>query len=828
MFCVKLNKLFNTTFVLNNKMKNDLILKLIIICYLIILVDSRDNNRYKLNSYDITIKINGSGYQSICYRNYGNYPNQTFHINGTHLTNNTCKVYLGEGENVIIMKWDNKINGNNLFYNLPNIMEINLSGSAFTNLDRTFRHCTSVTSIDFSNVDTSSVTLLCALFEGCSSLKSIDLSNLNLSNVNHMHDMFNGCVNLRYINFPNYNESQNIYNTELHLDRNVPSNLVICIDPIKSPKFYNSIINNRSCTAITCDKNWKRKQKNAINCQTNEEIFQNFFNSNISNSTDKKIIIETLINYIKNATFNDLILIDNETLLKQTEEEIYQIASLRNQFINEENITSINLGNCENTLKGIYNTISSDELIMLKIAHIIPGYKTQIIEYSFFDIEGTTINLSICENDPIEYHIPFELNEDIKKYDPKSDFYNDICNQYDSDEGIDMSNYDRKFSFNKNNMSLCESNCEFKEYNEEKKKVICDCKIKSVFNTFDVLDKDQLIYKFSLSKKLFNIEVIKCFKLLFSKKGIVYNIGNYINLTLIIINIIFFSLFCIKGYNSFRSKIKEILIKTVIENKEDKHIKKKNKKNSKFNWENENTTNTNKKQRKKTDPLNNNKKKNCKISFQSSFPPKRNKSLSRQRKSNNKPSKSLTQSKSESKNIITEFDQIMNSKISEMNDYELNFLDYKLAIKYDMRTFCQFYFSLIRMKHLLFFSFLTKTDYNPRPIKYCSFFTNFSLYFAIKTLFFNDSTMHTIYENSGVYDIIIQLPQIIYSSLISTFINSILSFLSNSEKEIVKVKNNTNVTIITKNKYKKLILRIKRKFIFYYILNFLLLFISWF
>ena len=52
--------------------------------------------------------------------------------------------------------------------------------------------------------------------------------------------------------------------------------------------------------------------------------------------------------------------------------------------------------------------------------------------------------------------------------------------------------------------------------------------------------------------------------------------------------------------------------------------------------------------------------------------------------------------------------------------------------------------------NLLLFSFFIKDDYNSQIIKICLFFFSFALYFAINTLFFNDSTMHKIYENEGI------------------------------------------------------------------------------
>ena len=48
--------------------------------------------------------------------------------------------------------------------------------------------------------------------------------------------------------------------------------------------------------------------------------------------------------------------------------------------------------------------------------------------------------------------------------------------------------------------------------------------------------------------------------------------------------------------------------------------------------------------------------------------------------------------------------------------------------------------------------------------------------------------MHKIYEDQGVFNFLFQLPQIIYSSLISSIINIIIKTLSLSQKNIINIK----------------------------------------
>ena len=104
-------------------------------------------------------------------------------------------------------------------------------------------------------------------------------------------------------------------------------------------------------------------------------------------------------------------------------------------------------------------------MIIYKIESKIKGFNIPIIEYVLFNKNGSVkLNLSLCDKMKVEYNIPVSINEtELYKYDPSSDFYNNECNKYPSNSNIDLTLYDRKNEFNNNNLSLCESNCQFKK-----------------------------------------------------------------------------------------------------------------------------------------------------------------------------------------------------------------------------------------------------------------------------------------------------------------------------------------------------------------------------
>ena len=165
------------------------------------------------------------------------------------------------------------------------------------------------------------------------------------------------------------------------------------------------------------------------------------------------------------------------------------------------------------------------------------------------------------------------------------------------------------------------------------------------------------------------------------------------------------------------------------------------------------------------------------------------------------------------------------NNIFEYNDYELNNLIYNQALEIDKRSYFQYYISLLKRKQLIIFTFYTSDDYNSKILKMSLFLFSFSLYYTINALFFDDSTMHKIYEDEGSFDFIYQIPQILYSTIISSVITTLIKYLALSEKNILEIKNKKENVIQTVCIIKKCI---NIKFNFFYLLNFLFLIFFWY
>ena len=159
---------------------------------------------------------------------------------------------------------------------------------------------------------------------------------------------------------------------------------------------------------------------------------------------------------------------------------------------------------------------------------------------------------------------------------------------------------------------------------------------------------------------------------------------------------------------------------------------------------------------------------------------------------------------------------------SSYNDEEMNSLDYEVAKKIDKRTYFQFYLSLIKTKHILIFTFCHISDYNSQMIKIYIFFYTFTINYTVSAMFYSDETMHKIYVEKGKFDFTYQLPQMIYSFIISTILTIVLNYLGFYEGDIIEIKNSKN-----ENDNNRKYFAIKLKVSIFFIITYILIFFIW-
>ena len=534
-----------------------------------------------------------------------------------------------------------------------------------------------------------------------------------------------------------------------------------------------------------------------------------------------------------------------QDLVAADKDIIYQITTSDNQKNNNySNISTINLGECENKLKEIYHIDNNLSLIILKIDYFMPGLLIPVIGYEVYEpINKTQLDLNYCKDITIKLNIPVSINENnIFKHDPNSEYYNDECNRYTTDNGTDILLYDRKNEYIENNLSLCENNCTFKGYDKDTKKALCECETKPKIGLISeiILDDNILSNKFNNTNNYTsNIILMKCIDTLFSKEGLLTNIGSYLLLFTFALNTISIIIFYKCGYHMI-----EKYIDGIIKNKKNEININKNKikinlyeKKKKYKSSSKSVDRHKKigNKRKQSSLISNPLRKNIKNPSKYFKNYKKDKECSRHMSSSKLQVKSfnimLKLEKKENKLLepkVFKFNE--NQKKFVMTKYldcELNSFDYKTALIYDKRVFCQYYFSLLLSKHIILFSFYLVNDYNIKIIKITLFFISFDIYFAINTLFFNGSEIHQIYSDGGEYNIHFFISKIIYSFIISYFIINFIRYFSLSERYLIEIKNENNKNIINDkgNKAKRCLII---KYILFYILSFIFLTIFWF
>ena len=324
-----------------------------------------------------------------------------------------------------------------------------------------------------------------------------------------------------------------------------------------------------------------------------------------------------------------------------------------------------------------------------------------------------------------------------------------------------------------------------------------------------------------------NIKVLKCYKKLFTKKGQSYNIGSYILLSIIFLYIVILIYLIVKDYSILKREIKELFYFSQTNNNNiniNKIVAK--------NFKNKNKNNF-LKSKSSIASINS---KNADSDF--SYPPpifNQFLYINNNKRINKKAPiiiKHLKENRYKYNQIITQKNNSLittNMKLDEklfLTEYELNYCSYKKALLYDKRTFCQYFFCLLKSEHLLFFAIIPSKDYNSQAIKICIFLFTFALFFADNAIFMNEDTIHNIYENQGDLDIIYQIPQIIYSNIISSIIDKIIRFLSLSQDDVINKKKKLRREK-KKNEFVTFFRILFTKYIFFFIISFLLLFLFW-
>ena len=619
----------------------------------------------------------------------------------------------------------------------------------------------------------------------------------------------------------------------------------------------------------------------------------------------------------------------------ETNNVIFQISTVEQQKNSDNpNVSSVDLGECEELLKQQGELSDTDKLLIIKTDIKSDDLTSTYVQYEIYNPKTLEkMSMDICKDVSIGVSVPVNLDQNTKSiidslsqsgynlFDLNDSFYNDICSTYTTENGTDLTLADRKNIIYENTgkIPMCQSGCTLQYFNLTTNKAKCDCPVQVKETIKDIKQinfEKEIIDSFFTTLENSNFLVLKCYKLVFSVKGQLNNYGSYIMSIIYFIFIILLIIYIIKGDSNINAYVQNILIlkfnsksldkskssagKIIKDNKKSLLAKDKSKidhkKNKNDNIKNIKKINVNKnkeKKEKKNEKKNEKKEKknekkgnifskkiHGKENKRKNFPPKRKRfSITKNsnifhkntiykktyEEINNLTSKALKGIKSKPKllkikndnkklkgniniikinnNIKIKKKVIIRPKISQkkinengrinfdeyrnLNDHELNNLEYELARAIDKRTYFQYYLSLSKTKHLILFAFLPMNDYNLKVVKISLLLLSFSLYFTINGFFFSDKTMNKINKVNGAFNIIDQFAPIILSTIITAIINIILRQLSLTEKQILSIKEE-NKYFIAQQKSKKIIICLRVKLILFFFLSFLFMAFFWY
>ena len=427
------------------------------------------------------------------------------------------------------------------------------------------------------------------------------------------------------------------------------------------------------------------------------------------------------------------------------------------------------------------------------------------------------------------YSIPVEINESfVYKYNPDSDYNNEICYQFTTENNTDIILYDRRREFNEYNFSLCESNCKFINYFN--KRAECECPVKSDFNKYLLEEgdsKDNLIFRFHDNNlKLTNFGVLKCFKTLFTKDGFNSNYSSIIYIIFIFCDLAAAAYFCYSDYKPLYSNIQSLadrLDKVQDNNKfKNKNIK-----------QNIITTSGNPPPKIKGEKVENTTSKKQENDLISESSEKKNDNTSKFDLKLKVPTTSLI----DSNNIINSgTDRQLsgqnkengeNAFSSEKNEMEINMLSYSEAQKKDRRSCLEFYLSFLKTRQIIICTFIN--DYNSFIVKLCFILFVFGISLCANTFFFTDEILHLYYINNAKatisQSISIHSVSIIISTVITSIIKSVMSLLTFTDIVIIDIKEVNNIS--REGKINQALIKVTTKSTLFFIINFVVMILCW-
>ena len=654
-----------------------------------------------------------------------------------------------------------------------------------------------------------------------------------------------------------------------------------CVDECKYLYYYNTF-NQYICTDDDqCPSEASfiiRSKRKCVNKCSNDDTYINQYNgeclSSCPSGTEQKILNLCQIKNVATCSSSDFKL-DLEDIIEQENVklvaknyalEFYYTANHISKFTSNNftmvlyknsscidelklNITKIEYDSCIQQLK-VDNNISLEKDLIIAVIDIIrSGIDQPITSFGFFHPEtGEKLDAAkSCSNKNVimyenilniiedEYALQLLKDQKIDIFDLNSDFYIDICFHFDSPNGKDATLQDRLKTFYPN-ITLCDDGCKNKGVNLTSMEAKCECIFHDLLS-INILNNeligDNILVKEAVGEIMdmldnLNLEVLMCYKDVFSFHYFKKNIGGFIVIGLIILETISIVCYYTLTLNKIVRAIYYLTEKVISDQKKPKIKKKdsrfkiykkkitknppikiskkdvkknigsnriikiekkkfskpkqkqKQKKSQKFKTENDvskrskdsllskshNNSKFYKNNNKKDDIFNKNKKLS-----------QNNKNIyiyNNAKKNNNKPS--ITK---KNNNLFTNDYTLLKQDINLKRFTKPIFQseDYDDVVEFDKRSFCQYLGEEIKKKQILVDSFFISGITKPRSIKILIFWLKIDLYFLINGLFYSDSYISLVFNSTEKETLFSFVSRSLYRFMYCTIVGNIIGYI---------------------------------------------------
>ena len=604
----------------------------------------------------------------------------------------------------------------------------------------------------------------------------------------------------------------------------------MCIYDCKEDKEYKYLYNGH------CLKKCPSDTKN-ISFQCMEESSKSYLGINeiyLEENDDLKVVDTFVLAFISefNYTGNHATLYNSESfsILLYKNPKILNDFSLR--------MSKVDFQGCYDKVKDTYGI--EEDLITTVVDKKSTTNPTSY--YSFFHPKsGQKLEAeSICKEDVIivKENLSSILNENDTNYDLQTSltsqginifdvndpFYTDLCFDFKNPKKRDIPLSDRiKNVFP--NVTLCGEGCQMDGINLEDMTAKCNCKFKDIANNQAIKDNavlDSVVGEIFDLINSSNILVVKCYNYIF--KHFKNSIGGILTTSIIGLDLILTYIFIAKQFSKIKGYVITVAKRYLIYLSSMNPPKKLNKKIKKIKKE-ENDIKL------KDKNLITNEKDNLesKIKYTST---EREEMKKKEKKSKEKIYIRNGYINETDKNNNLEENRKIKKFVEEYFETSPDEMEYDDAIKKDHRTFCQYFTENLKEKQIIANTFIASDPIKPRGIKIILFTLNIILYFVINGLFISESYISELYhideEKENFFSFLPRsIERLIYTSIVSIVIGYLTGFFFLEEKKVKGIlKRDTGNKTVLKENIKNLVLSLKKRYISFTIVVFVILLIS--